>query len=177
MPGYVIHLATANEYMNKHKDAIKNKDEFYKGVIAPDLTTKEGKINTHFGKNSSQANLRKYLEHNNNNIETDFDKGFFLHLVTDYIFYNKYFDTYSKDIYNDYDILNSFLIEKYKVVLPNKIKDNVYFKDGDLKLLDLDKVEKCIEEASGMELDDIALEIKNPAFYDKWLKIRELKYI
>jgi poly-D-alanine transfer protein DltD len=168
MPGYVIHLATANEYMNKHKDAIKNKDEFYKGVIAPDLTTKEGKINTHFGKNSSQANLRKYLEHNNNNIETDFDKGFFLHLVTDYIFYNKVLTKISTELYNDYDILNRSLIEKYNVIIPEEVKNTVFFKEGETKILNFEDAVKTIDLASNQLLEDIKMEILSSDYTEKW---------
>ena len=76
-----------------------------------------------------------------------------------------------------YDILNSYLIEKYKVKLPEKIKNQVFFKEGDLILLDKDKVEECIKVCSSMEIDEIAKEVRNPKFYDKWLKIRELKYL
>ena len=31
--------------------------------------------------------------------------------------------------------------------------------------------------SSSIEIDEIEKEIKNPKFGDKWLKIRELKYI
>lgn len=46
MPGYVIHLATANEYMKKHPNEIKNKNGFLLGTISPDFTTKEKRRNT-----------------------------------------------------------------------------------------------------------------------------------
>ena len=36
MPGFVIHLATANEYIRKHPNEIKNKADFINGSIAPD---------------------------------------------------------------------------------------------------------------------------------------------
>ena len=47
MPGFIIHLATANEYIRKYPKDIKNKSDFLEGSIAPDLTTKEGKKETH----------------------------------------------------------------------------------------------------------------------------------
>ena len=36
MPGFVIHIAIAKEYERKHKNEIKNTEEFIKGAIAPD---------------------------------------------------------------------------------------------------------------------------------------------
>ena len=55
MPGYVIHLAVAEEYLKKHKERQEEYNEFINGVIFPDsikdkLTTKEltfikGKVN------------------------------------------------------------------------------------------------------------------------------------
>ena len=55
MPGFTIHIAIAKEYMKKHKNEIKNEDEFIKGVIAPDMNEKldgptEDKSKNHYGK-------------------------------------------------------------------------------------------------------------------------------
>lgn len=36
MPGFTIHIAVAKEYIKKHKDEIKNEEEFIKGIIDPD---------------------------------------------------------------------------------------------------------------------------------------------
>lgn len=175
MPGFVIHLATANEYMRKHKNEIKNKDEFIQGCIAPDLTTKEGKKQTHFGERSSRVKLRKFLEAVD--INTDYNKGYFLHLVTDYIFYNKIISYTSKDIYNDYDILNKYLIEKYSVKLCENIKDKVLFKEGQTKIINKEIAERTIEESSTHELEHIKSEILAVDYTEKWDLIRELKII
>ena len=172
MAGYVIHLAVAEEYL-KNTKVKEDYNEFIEGVIAPDDV--KDKSETHYGEKSSETKLDEFLK--DNKLNTSFNRGYFLHLVTDYIFYNKIFDTYSKDIYNDYDILNSTLIEKYHVKLPERINDKVFFKKGELKLLTLEKVEECIKLSSSMELDDIEKEIKNPKLIDKWLKIRKLKNI
>ena len=40
MPGFVIHIAVAKEYINKHKNEIKDEKEFLNGVVAPDLIPK-----------------------------------------------------------------------------------------------------------------------------------------
>ena len=172
MPGYVIHLATACEYMRKHPNEIINKMEFFEGCIAPDLTTKENKKVTHYGEGSNTIQLRVYLK--NNKIETDYDKGYFLHLVTDYIFYNKLLKCISKQIYNDYDILNRYLIKKYNVELLDKIKNSVFYISGDTKILSKELAEKTIEICSDMLLKDIENEILNCEYTEKWEKIRRL---
>lgn len=168
MPGYVIHLAVAEEYIRK-KGKKEDSNEFIKGVIFPDSV--KDKSLTHYGEKSSKSNLYKFLE--NNKIDNSFNRGYFLHLLTDYLFYNRYIDTFSKDIYNDYDILNNYLIEKYKVKLPDEIKDSVFFKEGELHILSLDLVERLIKNVSDVDLDEVAKDvIKDPK---SWTKMREMK--
>lgn len=169
MPGYVIHLAVAEEYLKKHKERQEEYDEFIKGVIFPDSI--KDKLITHYGEKSSVSNLYEFLKANE--IETSFKRGYFLHLLTDYLFYNKYIDRMSKDMYNDYDILNEILIEKYNVKLPECIKDSVFFKEGKLVILSLELITKMIDDISNMDLDEIEQEVyENPK---KWTTMRELK--
>lgn len=176
MPGYIIHLAAATEYMRKHKNEIKNKTEFFQGVISPDLTTKENKKNTHYGNNSAEIFLRKFLTEIS--IETDYEKGYFLHLITDYIFYNKLLVYTSKEIYNDYDILNEYLLSKYQITIPTevheKIKDNIFYKSGDLKIITKELVEEAIELSSRESLDEIKKEIMKSKYSEKWETIKPL---
>ena len=172
MPGYVIHLAVAQEYLKKHKNKKENYDEFIEGVIYPDSVTDKSK--THYGSKSGETNIIKFLEENN--IQNSFERGYLLHLITDYLFYNKYIDTYSMDIYNDYDILNKKLIEKYKVSIPEKVKNMIFFKDDiKLKILSMELVEKLIDEVSSLNLDIIAEQVKEEP--EKWTEFRTLKYI
>jgi len=173
MPGFIIHLAVANEYIKKHKNQIENKQDFIRGCIYPDLTTKEGKKQTHFGKSSAEPELRIFLE--NISIDTDFNKGYFLHLITDYIFYNKILQYTSKDIYNDYDILNRYLLKKYDVEITEEIKDKVFFKEGKLKILNKELVDKTINEASKCDLETVKNEIIAGEYIEKWEYIRKLK--
>lgn len=173
MPGYVIHLATANEYIRKHPNEIKNKKDFFKGTIAPDEATKENKKITHYGNGSDQVELRKYL--NANDIDSDYNKGYFLHLVTDYIFYNKILEYTSKKIYNDYDILNKYLIEKYNIELLDEIKNKISYVDGNLQILTKEKAEETIKIASDIKLKQIKEEILSCDYIEKWDRIRPLK--
>ena len=117
-------------------------------------------------------NLWKFL--NEKDIKTSFNRGYFLHLLTDYLFYNHYVDTMTKDMYNDYDVLNDRLVEKYDVKIPEKVKDQIFSKpDGILKILTEELVDKLVEEISNMDIDTVAEDvIANP---EKWTKYRELK--
>ena len=168
MPGYVIHIAIANEYIKKHKIIEKN-EEFINGVIAPDLT--DDKSKTHYGKSPAYTGLKSFLE--NNEINNIFNKGCFLHLITDYLFYNYYLDFYDKkQMYHDYDVLNESLIKKYKVILPDHIKDKVFYIEGKTKILDFKLASKIIDEISSMNLEEIANEIMCDNI--KWNKYKNL---
>lgn len=169
MAGYVIHLSVAEEYLKKHPNANEDYKEFINGVIFPDSV--KDKSETHYGVESSKTNLKEFLKEHK--LNTSFERGYFLHLLTDYLFYNKYLDCISTEIYNDYDILNDVLIQKYNVVLPKEVKNSVFSKKGELKILSLELVEMLIKEISEYDLDIIAEEIvKDP---NKWTKMKNLK--
>lgn len=169
MAGYVIHLAVAEEYIRKHKDENADYKEFIKGVIFPDSV--KDKSETHYGIESSKSNVYKFLL--DKKLDTSFNRGYFLHLLTDYIFYNKYLDCISKDIYNDYDILNRTLINKYNVKIPKEVENSVFFLEGELKILSLEMIDNLIEEISNMSIDKVKEEIiKIPS---KWTRMKILK--
>lgn len=154
MPGYIIHISIAQEYLKKHKKSFS--EAFLLGSIEPDFTT--DKSITHYGKSPAYTNLKEYLQQNR--VDTDFKKGYFLHLVTDYLFYNYYLEKIEKpQIYDDYDFTNKVLIEKYKIVLPDKIKDKVFFKTGTPKLLTLPLIYKIIDDISNLDLEEIQKEV------------------
>lgn len=158
MAGYVIHIAIGQEYLKKHKEIKEDYEEFIKGVVAPDFVIPKSK--SHYGKSPAYTNLKEFL--NNNNIKDSFNRGQFLHLITDYLFYNYYLDNFSKEfIYNDYDILNEYLIKKYDVKLIEMVKDFVLFKEGETKILNIELVNKLIEEISDLNIDKVAKEVNN----------------
>lgn len=167
MAGYVIHLAIAQEYLKKHKDVKEDYDEFIKGVIYPDSVT--DKSLTHYGIKSSKVILKDFLQ--DNEINNSYMRGYFLHLITDYLFYNKYLEKFTKDIYNDYDILNKRLIEKYNVVLPENIQNNVFYEDGETKILTMELAIKIIDEISDLNLNAVEKEIRKNPNDEKWSKI------
>lgn len=171
MAGYVIHLAVAESYIKKHEDDIKDYNRFIEGVIFPDSVS--DKSITHYGEKSSKTDLKAFLE--DNKIDNDYNKGYFLHLITDYIFYNKLLKYFSKDIYNDYDILNEKLQKKFNVTLPENIKDKVFYKEGKTKVLKLENIIKFIEDVSDYKLAEIKERILDNDNY--WLEIKELREI
>lgn len=157
MPGYAIHLAVAKEYIRNFR--IKDEEEFLKGTLAPDLLSKGEKKETHYTEStSSHVDLNKFLK--SNKINTSYQEGYFLHLITDYLFYNKYFLNVNSDIYNDYDILNDELIKKYNIEIPEEVKDRIQSKTGELKVLNREKVFQAISEISRKNLKDYKKEIK-----------------
>lgn len=149
MPGYVIHLAVAKKHIKLNN--IQNEEEFIRGTIAPDLLKMTG-IDSHYGI-SSNPNLTKFLE--NHKVKSDYNKGYFLHLVTDYMFYNKFLDNWSPEIYKDYNVLNKTLIEKYNVKVPNEVQKYVEFKDKPLTILNLDDIINFIETVGKIPINQM----------------------
>lgn len=170
MPGYIIHIAIAKEYTKKHKGENENIKEFIDGTIQPDLV--KPKSESHYGKSPAYTNLKKYLE--NNKIDDSFKRGEFLHLIADYLFYNFYLDKIDKEIiHNDYDILNSELIEKYKIeYIPNCIKNNIFFKKGKTKILEKKLILKVIDEISSLNIYEVEKEVNENNI--KWNSYKNL---
>lgn len=171
MAGYVIHIAVGEEFIKNHPRQIKNYNEFIEGIIYPDSV--KDKSLTHYGPKSSMVNLKEFFS--DRDIDNDFNKGYFIHILTDYIFYNKFLKVFSKVVYNDYDILNKQLEDKFKVKIPLKVKDKVFYKEGKTKILKLEETIEFIQKIGKYDLDDIKTAVLTD---DKnWLKIRPLSEI
>lgn len=174
MPGFIIHIAIGERYINKHEKEIKNKNEFMNGIIAPDLDEKmdqitNNKMETHYKMVSNNENhFKEFFQDKNVDINKDFWKGYFLHLLTDYYFYNNQFKEETNLItqngdgfYKDYDCLNYELIEKYNILIPEKIKKYMQIQKifEKPKYLTLKKVIDFIEEISSLDLKQQAQNI------------------
>ncbi len=170
MPGFVIHIAVAEEYIKKHKNEKENRKEFIDGTIYPDLISP--KSLSHYGKSPAYSNLKLFLE--NNDMSTSFNRGNFLHLLTDYLFYNQYIEIIPKEgLYNDYDIINEKLIENYKITyIPEKAKKSIFFKNGEVKVLTYELACKVIDEISQIDLDSVCKEILQNS--KKWSTYKKL---
>lgn len=166
MPGLTIHIAVANEYMRKFTDEIRSKDDFIEGVIAPDFF--EDRYESHYHNYGEVCSGLNYLLENCNfDIDSDYGKGYFLHVLTDYIFYNYNFkkEVYYvrahnlRTFYHDYDCTNKFLIEKYNINnIPEKAKKWTGYLDEEPVFLKIDKLTKFIDFVSSIKISE---QIKN----------------
>ena len=177
MPGFTIHIAVAKMYAQKHKEEIKDVDEFIEGAIAPDyislIDSSKNKNITHYGKwgdwasNDQQIYLDEFLKDSKVDLNTDYWKEYFIHLLTDHYFDKKYFHKEiqqakeNKDkFYYDYDCLNKVLIKKYSIEIMEKIKKYMNCIEDTPKYINKDKVIKFIEEMSNMNLKEQVKQIK-----------------
>lgn len=188
MAGFHIHLAIAKRYAEKND--IENLKELFRGTVAPDLV-KDKSISHYSGKQdptklieylANKIRLYEYLKENV--VDNDYERGVFLHLVTDYLFFNDFFDKeylnqvsykdFCKDLYASYDITNEHLIKTYdidfgelKEALEANIKKDKKNKQTEdnvgNNILPIDKLETFIEFVSSIDL----------SLYEK--KIRERK--
>lgn len=152
MPGYMIHLAVGSVYEQNNK--IEDLPSFYKGIIEPDMIGDKSK--THYGPNSSQPGLSEYIKVNG--ISNSYKEGYFLHLLTDYLFYNRFLTNWDSNIYDDYDKLNSKIKEKYKIIVPEEIVDVVKYKTGELTVLNEEDLIRFIDNVGKINVKEYVLE-------------------
>lgn len=130
MPSLDIHVAIARKYLKTHND-IKNEIDFIKGNLAPDLA--ENRVKSHYSKKVNNYSLEEILKNKiglkeylaKEKIETDYEKGYFFHLLTDYIFFNHFFtknyitkteyNDFKKDLYYSYNIAHKYLLDNYDI--------------------------------------------------------------
>ena len=193
MPGFNIHLAIGKRYIEKQKnkkDVIKNENSFYNGLVAPDLVN-DKKI-SHYTTETNKNNLEKYLLGKvrldlylkDNKVETDFEKGVFLHLLTDYLFFNEFFkkefiknidyQDFVRDLYYSYEMTNEYLNKKYNIdfsIFGDRLEKNIRKNKKEKKLEDSDLKEKklifsekdldeFIEKISSINIKELENEIR-----------------
>lgn len=159
MPSYVIHICLAKEYAKKHE--VKNMNEFIEGTIYPDSIQPKGI--THYSPYwSSDTNLYAFLL--DKSLNSSYDEGYFLHLLADCIFYNKYFSNHRdfepEHLREDFDKLNLKLIPRYKIEnLSEEVSKYQHTIEGQTIEYHYDKVIEFIEEVSDYDLHHLAKEI------------------
>ena len=179
MASFGIHLAIGKRYCEKvgMTDGVK---EIYRGIIAPDLV--ENKMVSHYSGELVKVDLVNNLPNKvlltnfltNENIDTDYQKGVFLHLITDYLFFNDFFDKefiagvsylkFCEDLYYSYDTLDKYLVEKYSLDysdFSDALSENIaktmnkfqIDKEEYSNILPTDKVDEFIERVSSIDLE------------------------
>ena len=169
MASFMIHLAAANEYLKNH--VIDNKDDFILGVLAVDLA--QDRIKSHYTKYTDKTDLLEFLSGKvsledylvENTVKTDYDRGIFFHLVTDYEFYTSFlnkeklksldYTTFKEYIYHDYESINNHVKSKYGIVLPESIKKyDISNGDDNCYLIDRNELDNFITSLGCINLDD-----------------------
>ena len=155
MPGYVIHLAIAKVY-EKYNN-INNISEFERGVIAPDMSSDKSK--SHYGLHSSEPNLKEFVRLNRDLDE--YTEGYFLHLLTDYLFYNRFLKEWDTRIYDDYNKLNNSIIKKYGIIIPPEIDAIVEYKSGQTEIIEEEKLFRFIDSIGKINIREIFIKEKS----------------
>lgn len=186
MPSFHIHLVISNKFVEKN--TIIDRMAFFRGTMDPDMV--EDKAVSHYTASEDRSDLRKYLKQKvslpeylkHNDIDSDYQRAVFLHLITDYLFFNEFFDQeylertsyqdFVRDLYYSYNEVNSYLIEKYKLDFgeyEKKIAENIDFyrekrKVNDLEgrknILPRDKLDGFIERLAAIDLEAYREKVK-----------------
>ena len=170
MASYAIHLAISELYLKKHSD--ENYEDFITGTI--DVDDAEDRIKSHYTGDTDKSNLKRFLTQKvllgdyvkANSIGTSYDRGYFLHLLTDYYFYNSYFDEawinsteypeFKRILYHDYHILNGYWTPKYNLKYPSRLKQSDYSaEEGVTEVLTPESIDQFIAFMSEIDLDKI----------------------
>ena len=182
MASSMIHIAVANEI---NKKINKDKSKVLIGTIAPDISKLIGetKEKTHFqDRNDNIQILNKFLDKYKENLNDDFVLGYYIHLITDYLWY-KYFMTeienknmitklngqivkcngqmFTQYVYNDYTDLNIKLIDKYNLDL-KIFYNNIPNLENIIKEIPMDKISIIVNKTG--EIIENSKESKNFVF-------------
>lgn len=151
MPSLVMYLAIAKKYMEKHPE--ENEEEFIEGILAPDRkrNLRAEKDRLHYGESSHRPDLNRYCQEEG--LESSYNRGYFLNLLTDYLFYNRYLQEYSADIFYDFKRMNKRIEDKYDVHVPEGLESRMHYEDGELKSVNEESVYKFIDTVGSLDLE------------------------
>ncbi len=163
-----MHLAIAKKYLEYNQN--ENPDNIIRGSFLPDVA--EDKVISHYGKKIKINSIKDMLYSkvdmikcaNSTNLEDSLSRGVFLHLLTDFLFYNFVYSKGIDDIspseigklmYKDYDFVTKYIIENYKIDIPKEIAQIVISKEGALSetFFTIKEIDKFIQILSRFNLD------------------------
>lgn len=194
MANIAVHLAVAQEWAKKHN--VENMDDFLWGSVAPDILGKLGdRYAAHYtdvSKFSSDDDLPSRLQPTEgveefvaeNGVNSDYDKGYLLHLIVDNAYYgeflklerlSKFSDTYSgvkPYLYQTYDATLDFVNKKYGVIYENSHEEMSGIRqrygecaiDEEPTLYSCDELAEFIEKMSNLDLEEY---VKNLQFKEE----------
>jgi len=189
MASIAMHMAIALEYRKNNK--IVDFLEFMRGVKFPDLDGNQKRSNkskTHYETSRrdetssvkdlfvNKINLYEFLI--KNKLFSDYEKGYFLHLVTDYFFFNLFiikdcktheeYEKYFNIIYSDYDKINKDLEITYGIDNSDTPWFNSYL-DGEPETFSREDLHKFIKFCSKINLETLSHKILHNQ--DDWRKV------
>ena len=175
MPGLTIHYIIALK--SADKNGIKNLQEYINGSFYPDFYqkpqshyTESVKIITRYDDLIYKVNLLPFPKEHN--IKTDHDKGYFMHLLTDYLFYHelcikkyhkdpnfvnclgalgKEYTKINKALFELYSYGKEYISEEYLRFFEVPTEDPMYFTKSELQKF----VEHCSLLDLGKEYDNV----------------------
>ena len=166
MASIYMHLFIAQEYLKKNNNK-ENENEFIGGNIAPDLV--DDKPKSHYGSTTAKPNLRVFLK--NNNVNNSYYRGYFLHLLTDYLFYNYLIDIdkvveqigveeWKRKLYKDYNSINSKIAKKINIETPEEIKKYVVSEDEATELFQEQDLFDFLINIASINIDEMIKQIQ-----------------
>ena len=187
MASIMMHLVVAEKYLEKHKD--EDRVPFLRGTIEPDVDIERRELHkekkgTHYGRRvfgssvyelmNTKVDLAVFLK--SNNIDTSYNRGVFLHLIFDDMFFRLVYEPEYENIpwqkvvadrFDDYACINYYIENKYgtKSIFPLPAKV-LSCKDKLPSILRLDDFENFIDILSAINLDKTKEEILRD--YQRW---------
>lgn len=139
-----MHLAIAKKYLEINPN--ENNELFIKGAYLPDIA--ENATKSHYGKNIQITSVKDMLDSKIDivkcaseiNLNDNLNKAIFLHLLTDFLFYNFVYnkkienmspDEVRKLMYQDYDFTTNYIIKNYQICIPKEISHKISSKEGE----------------------------------------------
>jgi len=191
MASLLMHLAVAKRYLEKNGLDINDQTSFYDANILPDFD--DDKERSHYGKrgeskdlikrHKEKVGLKKFLETRlcPYKLDTDMDRGLFLHLYTDWIYYNEllpldYLATIDMTVFPKDNVYTSIVFDPYlektygmnygltsmqeqvkeQFVKWNLFDEKRWGKDFSAKILfTKEQLDDFIELASELQIDEI----------------------
>lgn len=177
MASPVIHLAIAKKYLENKKGL--DYRNVMAGTLYPDAADDNDKTHyTDVNRGSDnvshvrgKVNLYEFLKEHDD--LDDFEVGWFLHLVTDYLFFEECFteeylqsnsyEDFCKDLYFAYNCLNRYIPEKYQITMedyqdyPSEYYEGIPYEDC---ILPKEMIDDFIKRVSVIDVDDYIKKIK-----------------
>ena len=179
MASSAMHLAVAKKYLEKNKDKNFNYKKVMAGTLYPDAAKDKDK--THYTMSCRGNNLVTYLASKVSlydflvvhEVVESFELGWFIHLVTDYLFFAECFseeyllthsyEEFRRDLYFAYACLGKYLSEKYKLTIddyesyPSEYHEGILYRDS---ILTKETIDSFIERVSSINIEDYINKIK-----------------